>query len=176
MTLFPYCTDIILCISTRGTPSAHKNGSLPSALLWCKWNWEWPCLWQKKTHNRNGLSRSHLHHNVRWGADHVYFVMTNQQYSNCKMYTYSADNFWLTYVFASKVPKTGYAKPGILCLSSVLHVMHNIHNLPQRSFREPAVPPYSSGRRCLLIFSWSESTPFVWTCIWNYNTELELTL
>jgi hypothetical protein len=29
MTLFPYCTDIILCISTPGTPSAHKNGSLP---------------------------------------------------------------------------------------------------------------------------------------------------
>ena len=27
MTLFPYCTDIILCISTPGTPSAHKNGS-----------------------------------------------------------------------------------------------------------------------------------------------------
>jgi hypothetical protein len=33
MTLFPYCTDIILCISTSGTPSAHKNGSLPSTLF-----------------------------------------------------------------------------------------------------------------------------------------------
>jgi len=33
MTLFPYCTDIILCISTHGTPSAHKYGSLPSALF-----------------------------------------------------------------------------------------------------------------------------------------------
>jgi len=49
MTLFPYCTDIILCTSTTGTPSAHKNGSLPSALLWCKWNWECPCLWQKNS-------------------------------------------------------------------------------------------------------------------------------
>jgi hypothetical protein len=29
-------TDIILCISTPGKISAHKNGSLPSALLWCK--------------------------------------------------------------------------------------------------------------------------------------------
>jgi len=25
MTLFPYCTDIILFISTPGTPSAHKK-------------------------------------------------------------------------------------------------------------------------------------------------------
>jgi hypothetical protein len=33
MTLFPYCTDIILCILTPGTPSAHKNGSLLSALF-----------------------------------------------------------------------------------------------------------------------------------------------
>jgi hypothetical protein len=38
-TLFPYCTDIILCILTPGTPSAHKNVSLSPALLWCKWNW-----------------------------------------------------------------------------------------------------------------------------------------
>jgi len=80
MTLFPYCTDIILFISTPGTPSAHKNGSLPSALLWCKWNCECPCLWPK-THDRNGLSRSHLHQNGRRGVDHVYFVMTSQQYS-----------------------------------------------------------------------------------------------
>ena len=43
----PYCTDIILCILTPGTPSAHKNESLPSAPLWCKRNWECPCLWQK---------------------------------------------------------------------------------------------------------------------------------
>jgi len=80
MTLFPYCTDIILCISTPGTFSVHKNGSLPSVLLWCKWNWEFPRLWQK-THDRNGLSRSHLHHNGRRAVDHVYFVMPNQQYS-----------------------------------------------------------------------------------------------
>jgi hypothetical protein len=39
MTLFPYCNDIILCILEPGTPSAHKNVSLPSALVWCKWNW-----------------------------------------------------------------------------------------------------------------------------------------
>jgi hypothetical protein len=39
MTLFPYCNDIILCILAPGTSSAHKNGSLPSALLWCKLNW-----------------------------------------------------------------------------------------------------------------------------------------
>jgi len=25
MTLFPYCTDILQCISAPGTPSAHKN-------------------------------------------------------------------------------------------------------------------------------------------------------
>jgi len=80
MTLLPYCTDNILCILTPGTPSVHKNGSLPFALLWCKWNWECPCLWQK-THDRNGLSRSHLHHNGRRGVDHVYFVMPNQQYN-----------------------------------------------------------------------------------------------
>jgi hypothetical protein len=35
----------------------------------------------KKTHDRNGLLKSHLHHNGRRGVDHVYFVMTNQQYS-----------------------------------------------------------------------------------------------
>ena len=38
-TLFPYCIGIILCILTPGTPSAHKNGSLSSALLSCKRNW-----------------------------------------------------------------------------------------------------------------------------------------
>jgi len=67
MTLFPYCTDIILCISKPGTPLAHKNWSLPSVLLWCNWNRECPCLWQK-TRDRNGLSRSHLHHNGRRGV------------------------------------------------------------------------------------------------------------
>jgi hypothetical protein len=36
---------------------------------------------KKKLHDRNVLSRSHLHHNGRRGADHVYFVMPNQQYS-----------------------------------------------------------------------------------------------
>jgi hypothetical protein len=92
MTLFPYCTDIILCISTPGTLSAHKNGSLPSVLLWCKWNWECPCLWQK-THDRNGLSRSHLHHNGRRRVHHVYFVMPNQQHSQLQnMYTLSNKN------------------------------------------------------------------------------------
>jgi hypothetical protein len=25
MILFPYCTDILLCISSPGTPSAHKK-------------------------------------------------------------------------------------------------------------------------------------------------------
>jgi hypothetical protein len=35
---------------------------------------------KKKTPDRNGLSRSHLHHNCRRGVDHVYFVMPNQQY------------------------------------------------------------------------------------------------
>jgi hypothetical protein len=96
MTLFPYCTDIILCISKPGIPLAHKNGSLPSALLWCKLNWECPCLLQKKkTHDINGLSRSHLHHNGRRGVNHVHFVMPNQQDSQLQnMYsTYSADNF-----------------------------------------------------------------------------------
>jgi len=36
---------------------------------------------KKKTHDRNGLSRSHLHYNGRRGVDHMYFVMPNQQYS-----------------------------------------------------------------------------------------------
>jgi hypothetical protein len=36
---------------------------------------------KKKTHERNGLSKSHLHHNGRRGVGHVYFVMANQQYS-----------------------------------------------------------------------------------------------
>ena len=36
---------------------------------------------KKKLHDRNVLSRSHLHHNGRRAVDHVYFVMTNQQYS-----------------------------------------------------------------------------------------------
>ena len=40
---------------------------------------ECPYLWHK-THDRNGLSRSHLHHNGR-KVDHVYLVMPNQQYS-----------------------------------------------------------------------------------------------
>jgi hypothetical protein len=79
MTLFPYCTDILLCISAPGTPSAHKNVSLPSA-LWCKLNADFPCLWHK-THDRNGLSRSHLHHNGRRGVYRVYLVMPIQQYS-----------------------------------------------------------------------------------------------
>ena len=34
---------------------------------------------KRKTHDRNGLSRSHLHHNGRRAVDRVYFVMTNQQ-------------------------------------------------------------------------------------------------
>jgi len=38
-------------------------------------------VYGKETHDRNGLSRSHLHHNGRRGGDHVYFVMLNQQYS-----------------------------------------------------------------------------------------------
>jgi len=38
-------------------------------------------VYGKKTEDRNGLSRSHLHHNGRRGVDHVYFVMTKQQYS-----------------------------------------------------------------------------------------------
>ena len=38
-------------------------------------------VYGKKTRDRNGLSRSHLHHNGRRGVDHVYFVMPNQQYS-----------------------------------------------------------------------------------------------
>jgi len=38
-------------------------------------------VYGKKTHDRNGLSRSHLHYNGRRGVDHVYFVMTNQEYS-----------------------------------------------------------------------------------------------
>jgi hypothetical protein len=37
-------------------------------------------IYGKKTHDRNGLSRSHLHHNGRRGVDLVYFVMPNQQY------------------------------------------------------------------------------------------------
>jgi hypothetical protein len=80
MTLFPYCTDILLCISAPGTPSTHKNGSLPSVFFWYKVNAECPCLWHK-THDRNGLSRSHLHHNGRRGVDHVYLVKPKQQYS-----------------------------------------------------------------------------------------------
>jgi len=48
--------------------------------FWCKWNWECPCLWHK-THDRNRLSRSHMHHDSGRGVDHVYFVMPNQQYS-----------------------------------------------------------------------------------------------
>jgi hypothetical protein len=80
VTLFPYCTDILLCISATGTPSAHKNGSLPSALFWCKLIAECSCLWHK-THDRYGLSRSHLHHNGRRRVDHVYHVMPNQQCS-----------------------------------------------------------------------------------------------
>jgi hypothetical protein len=39
---------------------------------------ECPCL-RHKTHDRNGLWRSHLHHNCRRGVDHVYLVMPNQQ-------------------------------------------------------------------------------------------------
>jgi hypothetical protein len=34
-------------------------------------------LWHK-THDRNGLSRSRLHHNGRKEVDHVYHVMPNQ--------------------------------------------------------------------------------------------------
>jgi hypothetical protein len=50
---------------------------------------ECPCLWHK-THDRNGLSSSHLRHNGRRGVDHVYFVMPNQQYSQLQnMYLYS---------------------------------------------------------------------------------------
>jgi len=41
---------------------------------------ECPSLWHK-THDRNGLSGSHLHHNDRGRVDHVYLVMPNQQYS-----------------------------------------------------------------------------------------------
>jgi hypothetical protein len=42
---------------------------------------EVPMFIAKITHDRNGLSRSHPHHNGRRRVDHVYFVMLNQQYS-----------------------------------------------------------------------------------------------
>jgi len=35
-------------------------------------------VYGKETHDRNGLSRSHLHHIGRREVDHVYFVMPNQ--------------------------------------------------------------------------------------------------
>jgi len=34
----------------------------------------------KNTHDKNGLSRSHLHHIGRRVVDHMYFVMPDQQY------------------------------------------------------------------------------------------------
>jgi hypothetical protein len=55
-----------------------KNGSLPSALLWCKWNADRPSLWHK-THDINELSKSHLHHNSSRQVDHTYHIMPNQQ-------------------------------------------------------------------------------------------------
>jgi hypothetical protein len=49
---------------------------------------EYPRLWHK-THDGNGLSKSHLHYNGRRGVDHVYFVMPNQQWSQLQnMYLY----------------------------------------------------------------------------------------
>jgi hypothetical protein len=49
---------------------------------------ECPCLWNK-TYERNGLSRSHLHHDGRRGVDLAYLVMPNQQYNQLQnVYVY----------------------------------------------------------------------------------------
>jgi hypothetical protein len=68
-------------MSTLGTPSANKKGitALCSSLVQMKFGVTMFVV--KKTHDRNGLSRSHLHHNGRRGVEHVYFVTPNQQYS-----------------------------------------------------------------------------------------------
>jgi len=34
-------------------------------------------VYGKKTHDRNGLSRSYLHHNGRRVEDHAHFIMPN---------------------------------------------------------------------------------------------------
>jgi hypothetical protein len=96
MTLFPYYPDI-LCISAPGTPQPIKNRSLPSALLWCKWKVDCSSLWHK-THDRNGLPRSHLHHNSRRQVDHTYCIMPNQQCNQLHICIYIVDNFLLTLV------------------------------------------------------------------------------
>jgi hypothetical protein len=81
MTLFPYYTDIILCIDTWYIFSPQKwITALCSSLVQMKLGVTM-LMAKKKTHDRNGLSRSHLHHNGRRGVDYVYFVTTNQQYS-----------------------------------------------------------------------------------------------
>jgi hypothetical protein len=97
MTLFPYCADIILCISTPGTPSADKNGSLPSALLWCKRNWECPCLWQKNSWHKWTIKVTPAPQE-RSRPYTCILSCPASSIANCKTCTYSADNFRLTYV------------------------------------------------------------------------------
>jgi hypothetical protein len=92
MTLFPYCTNIILCISTTGALSAHKNGSLPSTLLWCKLNWECPCLWQKLMREMNYQGHTCT---AMVGEEYTMCILSCliSSTANCKTCTYSVDKF-----------------------------------------------------------------------------------
>ena len=74
--LFPHCTDILLCVSGPGIPSAHKKQiNVPfSSLASMK-------SVASKFMARSLQHRSHLHHNGRREVDHAYHVMPSQQCS-----------------------------------------------------------------------------------------------
>jgi len=98
MTLFPYCTDIILCILAPGTPLAHKKGSLPSALLWYKWKWS---VHVHGTKLRTEMDYQGHTCTTMVGEEQTMCILScpTSSIANCKTCTYIADNFWLTYVF-----------------------------------------------------------------------------
>jgi hypothetical protein len=62
-------------------------------------------MFMAKNYERNGLSRSHLHHNGRRGVDHVYFVMPNQQYSQLQN-IYLQCGLFLTHLLGNTYPNT----------------------------------------------------------------------
>ena len=112
-TLLPYCTDIILCILAPGTPSAHKNGSLPSALLLCKWNWSVHVYGTKFMTEMDYQGHTCT---TMVGEEQTVCVLScpSSSIANCKTCTYIADNFWLTYVYGStSVPGTIRVSQGL---------------------------------------------------------------
>jgi hypothetical protein len=122
---------------------------------------ECPCLWHK-THDRNGLSMSHLHYNVRRAVDHVYLVMPNQQYSQLQnMYLH------LQIIFDSPT----YIKicyKHTVCANMHACLSNDIKTVTQRCFiKHIPVSFCSSGKMCSVAKEVKSTSWFVWVVPWR---------